>query len=312
VLLAVPGVSFAQSSKLFRVGVLAYGAAMPGDSRAVIADLQKGLSDKGYVDGRDFEIVYQSGDAEQLPERAAALIRRDVNVIVAVRDPAAAAANKATTKIPIVITEYAGDPVKNGLAASLRQPGGNITGNTMQSDTLWGNRLGKLRELIPQVSRVGVVLTRTNVGNESCLVAVSEAAKSVGMQAIPVHITDVKAAESAVSKDRIDALAICGDAATPGLAKAIGDAAVKLRLPTVAVGREYAEAGALLSIAADASEQRREAAILVDKIRNGARPSDLPIRQAGRFPIGINVTTAKRIGVAVSPMFLMTVDYTVE
>jgi putative ABC transport system substrate-binding protein len=268
--LAVASVSLAQSSKLFRIGVLSYGAT-PADSQAILADLQKGLSDNGYVGGRDVEIVSESGDANQLSERAAALVHGDVNVIVAVRDPAAVAAIKATTTIPIVITEYGGDPVKRGLVASLRRPGGNVTGNTMQSDTLWENRIGKLRELVPKANRVGVVLNRANIGNESCLAAIGDAANSMGLQVVPVELADLKEPESTLAKDRFDALAVCGDAATPGFAKSIAEVALKLRLPTVAAAREYVDAGALLSTGADPSDQRRQAAYYVDKIRKGSK-----------------------------------------
>lgn len=301
---------FAQSPKTYRIGVLAYGSA--ADSQVVMADLRKGLSDIGYLEGRDIDLVYQSGTANQLPERAAELVRRDVNIIVAIRDPAALAASKATTTIPIVMTEYGGDPVKSGLAASLRRPGGNVTGNTMQNDTLWENRLGKLRELVPKAKRLGVVMNRANVGNESCFGAIDEGAKAMALQAIPVETTDTKGLESAFVQERLDALAVCGDAATPGLPKAIADAAAKLRLPTVAASREYAEAGVLLSSGANPSDQRREAAYYVDKIKKGAKPGDLAIRQAGVFDVVINVATAKRIGVAVSPFFLQTVDAKIE
>ena len=309
---AVAAPSFAQSAKPFRVGILAYGVGESDDSQAVMADLRKGLTDIGYVEGRDVDIVYQSGNADQLSAGAAALVRRDVNVIVAVRDPAALAAIKITTTIPIVITEYAGDPVKVGLAASLRRPGGNVTGLATQSDTLWENRLGKLRELVPKAKRIGVVLNRSNVGSESCFGAINEVTKAMTMQAIPVHVSDTSGIEATIAQEHLDALAVCGDAATPGFPKAIADAALRLRLPVVAVSREYAEAGALLSIGANPSGQRREAAYYVDKIRKGAKPADLAIRQAGTFEIVVNIATARRIGVAVSPIFLQTVDAKVD
>jgi putative tryptophan/tyrosine transport system substrate-binding protein len=305
-------VSVGQSSKVFRVGILEYGSGASGDSGGVIADLRKGLSDIGYVIGRDVDFVYESGNAGQLPERAAALVRSDVNIIVAVRDAAAQAANKATTTIPIVITEYGGDPVRAGLASSLRRPGGNVTGNAMQSDMLWENRLGKLRELVPGAKRLGVPMNRANVGNESCFVAISEVAKAMTIQAIRVEIADTNRVETSISQERLDALAVCGDAATPGFAKAIAEVALKLRLPTVAVSREYVEAGALFSNGANPSDQRREAAYYIDKIRKGAKPGDLAIRQAGVFEIVINVTTAKRIGVVLPPFFLQTIDAKIE
>jgi len=202
--------------------------------------------------------------------------------------------------------------VKAGLAASLRRPGGNVTGNTMQSDTLWENRLGKLRELIPKAKRIGVLLNRAHVGNDSCFSAISDVAKTMAMQAIPVHVSETNSVENALVQERLDALAVCGDAATPGFPKAIADIALKLRLPTVAISREYVEAGALFSNGANPSDQRREAAYYVDKIRKGSKPGDLAIRQAGTFEVVINVGTAKRIGVAVSPVFLQTVDARIE
>lgn len=310
--IAIASPLLAQLGKAFRIGVLAYGPGAATDADVVIADLKTALTDLGYVEGRDIEIVFQSGTAGQLVERAAVLVRSGVNVIVAIRDPAALAATKATTTIPIVMTEYAGDPVKAGLAASLRRPGGNVTGNSMQSDSLWENRLGKLRELVPKAKRLGVVLIRTNVGNDSCFAAIDGAAKAVGMEAIPVEGSDLTTLEATLSRERLDALAVCGDAATPGFARAIADVSLRLRLPTVAISREYAEAGALLSNGANPSDQRREAVYYVDKIKRGAKPADLPIRQAGVFELVINVATARRIGVAVSPFFLQTVDAKIE
>jgi ABC-type uncharacterized transport system substrate-binding protein len=309
---AMASPSPAQSLKAFRIGVLAYGLGVAADSEVVMPDLKKALSDLGYVEGRDVEIVFQSGTAGQLAERAAALVRSDVNVIVAVGDPAAVAATKATTTIPIVMTEYGGDPVKAGLASSLGRPGGNVTGNTMRSDALWENRLGKLRELVPKAKRVGVILIRSNVGNESCFRAINEVTKAIGMEAVPIDVSNLASAESTVAQERLDALAVCGDAATPRFAKAIADMALKLRLPTVAISREYAEAGVMLSTGANASDQRREAVYYVDKIKRGAKPADLAIRQAGVFEIVINVATARRIGVTVSPFFLQTVDAKIE
>jgi ABC-type uncharacterized transport system substrate-binding protein len=302
----------AQSLKAFRIGVLAYGPGVAADSEVVMPDLRRALSDIGYVEGRDVEIVFQSGTSAQLAERAAVLVRSDVNVIVAVGDPAAVAATRVTTTIPIVMTEYGGDPVKAGLVASFRRPGGNVTGNTMQSDVLWENRLGKLRELVPKAKRVGVMLVRSNVGNESCFRAINEVAKVTGMEAVPIEVSNLATAESTLAQERLDALAVCGDAATPRFAKAIADMALKLRLPAVAVSREYAEAGVMLSSGANASDQRREAMYYVDKIKRGAKPADLAIRQAGVFEFVINVATAKRIGVAVSPFFLQTVDAKIE
>jgi putative ABC transport system substrate-binding protein len=310
--IAVASPLSAQSLKAFRIGVLAYGPGVAADSEVVMPDLRRALSDIGYVEGRDVEIVFQSGTSAQLAERAAVLVRSDVNVIVAVGDPAAVAATRVTTTIPIVMTEYGGDPVKAGLVASFRRPGGNVTGNTMQSDVLWENRLGKLRELVPKAKRVGVMLVRSNVGNESCFRAINEVAKVTGMEAVPIEVSNLATAESTLAQERLDALAVCGDAATPRFAKAIADMALKLRLPAVAVSREYAEAGVMLSSGANASDQRREAMYYVDKIKRGAKPADLAIRQAGVFEFVINVATAKRIGVAVSPFFLQTVDAKIE
>jgi putative ABC transport system substrate-binding protein len=300
--------------KAYRVGFLAYGPAEETAS-AQASDFQQGLRDVGYVEGRDIVVDYRYGNVDQLYELAAALVRAPVDVIVAVGDPAALAAKKATSTIPIVVTEYAGDPVKAGLASSLGHPGGNVTGLTTRSDELWETRLGRLRELVPQIRSVAVLWNPANPNNASCRDEIARAAQSTGMRARTLEVSDARTLETAfvaLAKEPADALVPCWDGGTRGLAKAIADFAVKARVPTVGAVREYVDAGVLLSVGTNLAAQRRQAAYYVDRIRKGSKPGEVPIEQAAAFDTVVNLGTAKRIGIALPPYFLQTIDDRVE
>ncbi|HKS95377.1 MAG TPA: ABC transporter substrate-binding protein, partial [Terriglobia bacterium] len=295
----------------YRIGWLSNSSRSPADPS--IKDFQQGLRDLGYTEGKNFviETRYASGNAERLPELAGELARLQLDVIVTSGERAALAAKRATRAIPVVATEIALDPVRAGLAASMGRPGGNITGLATLSEELWQKRLALLKEVVPKLSRVAVLWNPSNPSNSYCLEEVKAVAPALGMQVRDLEVSDAKALESAFSglaKDSPDALVTCWDSVTLAQARAIGDFAMKRRLPTVAPLKEYAEAGALLSFGMSLPAQRRRSAYYVDKILKGSKPADMPFETPSLFELVVNLKTAKALGVTVPPSFMVLAD----
>jgi putative ABC transport system substrate-binding protein len=307
--------ALAQTAKVYRIGFLGYGNGESTASHPAVADFRQGLRDNGYVEGRNVVVDYRHGDAGQMPELAAALVRGTVDVIVASGEPAVFAAKRATRTIPIVVTEFAGDPVRSGLAASLARPDGNLTGLATQSEELWPKRLAVLQQITPKLTRLAVLWNPANPANAACVSEIRAAAASMGMQSRAVDVVDAKSLDAALAalvKEPPDALVPCWDAALLARAKAIADYALKLRVPTLAPVRDYVDAGALLSIGTSLQAQRRRSAYYVDKILKGAKPGDLPIERPVQFDLVINASTAKSLGVAVPPTLMVLADDIVQ
>lgn len=304
VLVAAADVHAQPGTKTYRIGVLEQGN--PPKDATPAADFRQGLRDWGYVENRTvaLEFRYAGGNLAKLPALAAELARMNVDVIVTVGDPAAFAAKKATTSIPIVATEFGLDPVKAGLVASLGRPEANLTGLSSISEELWQKRLALLREILPRLTRIGVVLNPANQGNASCLAEIRSAAGAMGIRVQSLDISDERSIErvfAAIAKDTLDGLAVCWDSVTMEHAQAIADLALNRRLPLVAPLREYVSAGALLSFGMSLAAHRRQAAHYAHRIIKGAKPADLPVEQPKNFELVINVATAKALGLAVPP-----------
>jgi putative ABC transport system substrate-binding protein len=311
-LLALASVATAQTStKSYRIAVL--GQGNPPTDTAQAADLRQGLRDRGYSENKNVtvEFRYAGGNVEKLREHADELVRMNVDVIITLGDPAAFAAKKATTTIPIVATEFGSDPVKAGLVASLGRPGGNVTGLSSITEELWQKRLASLREFMPRVRRVSVLVNPGNSGNALCLSGIRAAGSESGIQIQPIEVTDGKSIDrafAAITKDAPDALATCWDTVTLEYAQAIADFAIKRRLALIAPLREYATAGALLSFGINLSAHRRRAAYYVDKIFKGAKPGDLSVEQPTIFELVVNVSTAKALGLTLPPTIAVLAD----
>jgi len=314
VVLAASAVLGAQpATKPFRVGWLSASS----DASRGITEFQQGLRDLRYVEGQTVVIEYRqsTGSVSQLAELAAELARIPVDVIVTSGESPAVAAKRSSKSIPIVAIDLAWDPVKAGLVASLSKPEGNLTGLASQSDELWPKRLGLLKQLKPGTARLAVLWNPGNQGNANCVAEISAGAAALDMEVQPLEARD------AVSLDRAfasmganlpDGLAICWDSATLASARSIADFALKHRLPTVAPLREYVDAGALLSYGPSLAAQRRRAAYYVDRILKGAKPAGLPVEQPTQFDLVVNVTTAKRLGIALPPMIAGLADDVVQ
>jgi putative ABC transport system substrate-binding protein len=237
------------------------------------------------------------------------LVRLKVAVIVAVNTPAVHAAKNATTTIPIVM--QAGDPVGTGLVASLARPGGNITGISSIAAELSGKRIELLRELIPGLTRVAVLIHGANPFAKPLVDEVQASTKRVGIQLQILDVRnprEVEAAFSAMTKERAGAVIV----QTVLAAWQTAELALRHRLPSVYFQRQFVESGGLMSVGANLAEMHRRTATYVDKILKGAKPGDLPVEQPSRFEFVINLKTAKALGLTIPPSLLVRADQVVE
>jgi putative ABC transport system substrate-binding protein len=238
-----------------------------------------------------------------------------VDVIVFAVEPAALAAKRATRTVPIVVTEFGLDPVKTGLVGSLGRPEGNITGLSSVSEDLWAKRLQLLKQLAPKVTRVATLWNPGNPRNQACVDQLKAGGSALGIQLRAYEVRDARTLDQAfvaIGKEPTDAIAICWDSATHEQAKPIGDFALARRLPTVAPLKEYAQAGALLSLGVSLPAERRRSAYYVSRILKGAKPSDLPIELPALYELILNKRTVQSLGIAVPPAFAVLVDELVE
>ena len=315
-LTAPPGSRAQQQRKPWRIGILAVRSrpSSPTDSYAALA---RGMSDLGYVEGKDyvFEWVYADGIYERLPELAAELVRRKVDLIVATATPAAQAARSATRTIPIVAV-VAPDPVASGLAASLARPGGNVTGLSANFIDLSPKLLELLTAAVPKLSRVAVLVNHDNPQLHVVLgKAVQAAAQKVAVQVLPVEVRSAEDFEpgfAAMSRERVQAVIVLPDAFFLSHRQRLAELAAKARLPSIYYYREYVEAGGLMSYGDNLVEFFRRSAYFVDKILKGAKPGDLPFEQPTRFYLVINRRTARALGITLSQELLLRADEVIE
>ena len=312
VLPLAPLVAEAQPSvqKVYRLGVLLAFSASRVDPRleAFLQDLRA----LGYVEGTNLRMEYRyaEGQFERLPELAADLVRLNVDVMVVAGTRTTAAAQQATRTIPIVVLS-AGDLVGAGLVASLAQPGGNITGSTDISPDLSGKRLEFLREAVPQVSRVAVLLSSRSGGDLDELRETETAAVLLGITIHPVEIHDPQAfprAYAAMTQHRAQAVIMIFSSFTGFHRRQLLELAVQHRLPSMCEPVEWTRDGCLMSYGPDLVVLWRRAATYVDKILKGAKPADLPVEQPMKFKLAINLKTAQGLGITISPIILFLAD----
>jgi len=284
------------------------------ESELVAAFTQR-LRELGWIEGRTITIEYRwsEGRAERFAQIAAEFVRLKVDVIVISGTPQVLATKQATSVIPIVFARV-GDPVANGLVASLGRPGGNVTGLSSQSDELAGKRLELLREVVPSLRRVAIL---ANVGNPLSVMELGEvqaAARMLGLEFDALEIwraEDIAPAFEAI-KGRTQALYVCPDGLVDANKIRINTSALGARLPTMHGYREYVEAGGLMSYGANLPDMYGRAADYVDKILRGAKPGDIPVEQPTKFDLIVNLTTAKALGVELSPTLLAHANEIIE
>jgi putative tryptophan/tyrosine transport system substrate-binding protein len=272
------------------------------------------LRELGWIEGRNLTIEYRWADArsERFAEIAAEFVRLKVDVIVTGGN-AAVAAKQASSAVPIVFA-LVDDPIGMGLIASLSRPGGNVTGLAVQATDLAGKRLALLREIVPGLRRLAIM---ANVDYPSAGLEMGEIQTAAGMLGLEVAPLEIRRAEDIAPafealKGRAAALYVVGDALVMTHRVRINTLALAARLPTSFNYREYVEAGGLMSYGANLSDLFRRAADYVDKILPGAKPGDLPVEQPTRFSLIINLTTAKALGLEISPTLLARADEVIE
>jgi putative tryptophan/tyrosine transport system substrate-binding protein len=299
-----------QARKLPTIGLL--GATTPtAQSRWIAAFVQR-LRELGWIEGRTIAIEYRyaEGRTERYAEIAAEFVRLKVDVIVTYGTPSSEAAKRATAVIPIVFA-VAGDPVGNGLVASLAHPGGNITGLSLH---IVGKKLDLLRELLTGLRRLAIM---GNLGNAATVLDVGEvrvAASRLGLDIISLDVRraeDIAPAFDAIN-GRAEALYVSNDPLIVTNVNRINTLAVGARLPTIHNSREFIESGGLMSYGPNYPDLFRRAADFVDKILRGAKPADLPVEQPTKFDFVINLTTAKALGLTIPPSLLARADEVIE
>ena len=301
----------AQAGKVPRIGVLTGGAA-----DAFVVGLRQGLRELGYVEGQSFALEIRSADGvpERLPGLAAELVRLKVDVLVAPSNLTIAPAHRATTSIPIVMTN-AIDPVASGFVATLARPGGNVTGLTIQSPDVIGKPLQLLKDVVPDLAKVAVFWDPGLPGARQSLSKLEAAARALGVQLQLVEVRsrrELEGAFAAVTRERARAAFIFGSPMQFAFRAQIADLAVKRRLPTTCPLREFVEAGCLIGYGASLTDQHRRAAYFIDRILKGAKPADLPIEQPTKFYFVINLKTAKALGLTIPPAVLGRADQVIE
>src|SRR5262245_43832191 len=299
-----------QTDRVHRIGWLGTDAAHRRDW--VVEDLR----DLGYVEGRNYELVYRlaGGNIEGLPAIATEMAALKMDVIVAVSQPAVHAVRQATTTIPIVMFGV-GDPVATGLVANLRRPGGNITGLSQLSPELSAKRLELLKETVPEVSRIAVLSNPTNPTNAFQIKDTRAAAKTlrVSLQLLEIRrAQDLDGAFQSAARERAGALLTLDDLLIFTERARIVALAANGRLPGMYGWPQFPQAGALMSYGVDFRNMYRRAAAFVDKILKGARPADLPVEQPTTFRLVINIKTAKALGLTIPRSVLVRADEIIE
>jgi ABC-type uncharacterized transport system substrate-binding protein len=274
------------------------------------------LRERGYIEGQNITIEYRyaEGKQDRFPELAAELVRLKVDIIlVAGGDIAVRAAKNATKTIPIVLVGTGTDPVEAGFIESLARPGGNITGITLLNRELSGKRLELLKEAVPKLARIAVLY---ETANRASVIEVKEvlpvAARALGLTLQPRDVRDVDGFDrvfAAMGKQRPDGLYVpVGSPLMNANQKRITNLALKSRLPSMYIRKEYVAVGGLMSYAADLAESYRRVAYYVDRILKGAKPAELPVEQPTKVEFVINLQTAKKIGLTIPPEVLARAD----
>jgi len=300
-----------QAAKIWRIGYFA-----PVKIQHLIEALRDWLRELGYVEGKNlqFEFRFVEDQSGKLDELAADLVRLRPDVIVTFSTPPTVAVKRATSTIPVVMAGT-GDPVRAGLVASLSRPGGNVTGVTVYGPELSRKRLEVLKESVRGVARVGVLGNGENPFNQLLWEDTRSAGPALGIDlrlAMVGRLDELDAAFSTLKRQGADAVIVLADAQLNGARRRIIALAAEHRLPTMYEGREFAQAGGMISYGPNLVDLSRRAAEFVDKILKGAKPDELPVEQPTRFELVINLNTAKALGLDVPPMLLTRADEVIE
>jgi putative ABC transport system substrate-binding protein len=302
-----------QATKIPRIGYLGFGTALAWATR--IEAMRAGLRDLGYIEGKNIVIEFRFAETlDQLREYAAELARMNVDVIFATASTEVEAVRHATKTIPIVFATHA-DPIGVGHVASLPRPGGNITGLTMLLTDVTAKQLEILKEALPHATRIGVLWSPAMASHALALQAVETTREKLSVQ---VHIVPARTAEdfdsafATMARERLNAVLIVSSSLTRGQHMLLGELTLKHRLPGMFGTRDNVASGGLMSYGPDLNDLTRRAATYIDKILKGAKPADLPVEQAAKFELVVNLRTANALGLELQPTFLARADEVIE
>lgn len=300
--------------KLARVGFLAAGAVTA--SPHILVGFKDSLRALGWIEGSNIEYLVLTADGyvERLDALAQQMVREKVDVIVAGPPPSAVAARKATRTIPIVMGNVP-DPIALGLVASLARPGGNVTGVSSQTTALVGKQLELLKEIVPGAKRVGVLYNERNPSAAAFREAARTAAASLRVAIVEAAANqpgELAAAVQRLARDGAQAVVVPADPMMLGARGVLNELLARARLPAAFANRDHALDGALASYAPDIGENFRMAARFVDRILKGASPAQLPVEQASKFELMINLKAAKALGLTLPQSILVRADRVIE
>ena len=298
---------------------MATGSLESPEVRVGIDAFRQGLRDLGYVEGQNILVEYRGADGkiERLPALATELIRLKVDLIVAGATPSARAAQQATATIPVVAVAM-GDPVRDGLVASLARPGANITGSTFLGPELVPKRLAILKEALPGISRVAALWHPGAFGELTTRDMITETEAAARTLHVELRFVEARRADEfdraflAIASERADALIVFPSPMFFSERRRIVVLVSKHRLPSMFNAKEFVELGGLLSYGAAIADLNRRAAIHVDKILKGAKPADLPVEQPTKFDLVINLKAAKALGLTIPQSLLVRADELIQ
>ena len=295
-----------------KIPTIAYlGPSTPAVDSYRLPAFKERLRGLGWIEGSTIVIEYRwaAGSEEHLAEIATEFASEKFNVIVTASTPTALALKQATTVIPLVFAAV-GDPIGTGLVPSLTHPGGNVTGLWLRESYAAGKRLEILREIVPGLRHVAIIANSRNAATAFDMREARATARTLGIEVVTAeihHPEDISRAFG-VFKNQVQALYVCNDPLAITYRTRISILAMGARLPTVFTGREYVEAGGLISYAPNFADAYSRAADLVDKVLRGARPADIPVEQLTKFGLVLNLTTAKALGLTIPESFVLRAD----
>jgi len=313
--LATPLAAEAQAGKKARIGVLML-PARAGAGGTYIQAFREGLGDLGYVEGQNLllEIRWAEGKSDLLQGLAAELLTTRPDVLVTSGSEAILTLKRATGVVPIIMATVM-DPVALGIAASLAQPGGNLTGLAILSPELTAKRLQLLKEVVPRLARVAVLWNPANPGNALMLREVETASQILGVRWQEVAVRgpdDLAGAFNAILGAQSNGILAIEDSMLVSHRSRIVESVARTRLPAMYAFRQFVDAGGLMSYGPDIPDSFRRAAAYVDKILRGAKPADLPVEQPTKFELVINLKTAKALGITIPQSVLIRADQIIE
>jgi putative tryptophan/tyrosine transport system substrate-binding protein len=312
---ALPLAARAQQSAMPVIGFLSNRGAT--DSTGVLAAFHGGLKQLGFINGQTVAVEYRwaNGQYDQLPALAADLVRRQVAVIAAMGgDPTVFAAKAATASIPIVFS-FSDDPVSAGLIASFNRPGGNLTGVTLFSTALGTKRLELLRQLMPKAASLAMLVNPNFLSAEREVAQVQAAAQANGLQVLRLNASttrELTAAFATLAERKVEALLVASDSFFVSAREDIAAMAARHAVPTIYAFPDFARAGGLMSYGTSFSDVYYKAGVYTARILKGNKPSDLPIEQATKFELVINLRAAKALGLEVPDKLLALADEVIE